>query len=108
MIHEFGKFRTTWDIVVIILSIWICITQPFDIAFEPETFQTKIYSAFNFFIDGVFIFDIILNFRTTISDFITGEEVLNKKKIARKYIRGRFFIDLAAAVPFELISQYLI
>jgi hypothetical protein len=49
-----------------------------------------------------------LNFRTTISDFVTGEEITDKKKIARKYIFGRFCIDIAAAIPFELLSQYLI
>jgi hypothetical protein len=108
MLHEFGKFRTTWDVMVIILSIWICITQPFDVAFEPETFKSKAYYGFNYFTDAIFIFDIILNFRTTISDFITGVEIMNQRKIAKKYIYGRFFLDLIAAIPFELLSQYLI
>ena len=105
MLSEFGRFRTSWDIVVIILSVWICLTQPFDVAFEPETFKTRIYSIFNFFIDVVFILDIILNFRTTISDFITGEEITDKRKIARKYFFGRFFLDLVAAIPFELLCE---
>ena len=83
MLHEFGRFRTSWDVLVIILSVWICLTQPFDIAFEPEIFKTNQYSSFNYFTDGVFIFDIFLNFRTTISDFITGEEITDKKKITR-------------------------
>jgi hypothetical protein len=104
LLSEFGRFRTSWDVVVIILSVWICLTQPFDVAFEPDTFKTRLYSSFNFFVDGVFIIDIILNFRTTISDFITGEEITDKRKIARKYFFGRFFLDLIAAIPFELLS----
>jgi hypothetical protein len=104
LLSEFGRFRTSWDVVVIILSVWICLTQPFDVVFEPDTFKTRLYSSFNFFVDGVFILDIILNFRTTISDFITGEEITDKRKIAGKYFFGRFFLDLVAAIPFELLS----
>jgi len=52
----------------------------------------------------VFILDILFNFRTTISDFITGEEVTDSKKIAVNYIKGRFLLDLLAAIPFEMIS----
>jgi hypothetical protein len=52
----------------------------------------------------VFILDMIFNFRTTISDFITGDEVTDSKKIAINYLKGRFILDLIAAIPFEMIS----
>ncbi len=52
----------------------------------------------------IFILDILFNFRTTISDYITGEEITNVKKITRNYLNGRFLFDLLAGIPFELIS----
>jgi hypothetical protein len=50
--------------------------------------------------------DMIFNFRTTISDFITGDEVTDSKKIAINYLKGRFIFDLIAAIPFEMISYH--
>lgn len=108
LIHENGKFRTSWDIFVIILSIQISFTQPFDIAFEPTAFRTFSFSVFNYMTDVIFILDIIFNFRTTISDFITGEEIMSIRKITQSYIKGRFVLDLMAAIPFELLSQFLL
>ena len=66
--------------------------------------QTQTYRSINYIFDVVFILDILFNFRTTISDFITGEEITDSKKIAMNYIKGRFFLDLLAAIPFEMIS----
>ena len=72
LIQESGKFRTTWDIIIIILSIWISFAQPFEIAFNPPGMKEGSFKNFNYFIDIMFITDVVLNFRTTIYDFITG------------------------------------
>ena len=104
MIHENKQFRTCWDIFVIVLSIWICFVVPFDIAFQPLTMKSFGFKVFNHVIDAIYVVDIFLNFRTTISDFVTGDEITDSKEIAIQYLKGRFFIDLLAAIPFELIS----
>ena len=74
LIHESNKFRTSWDIFIIVLSLWICFLIPIDIAFQPQSLETIGYKAFNHVIDAIFILDVFFNFRTTISDFITGDE----------------------------------
>jgi hypothetical protein len=89
---------------VILLSLVICFILPFEIAFEPASFHSTFYEVYNYFCDSIFIIDIFLNFRTTISDFITGKEITSSKRIAIAYIKGRFFLDLIAAIPFEVIS----
>jgi hypothetical protein len=89
------------------LSLWICFTLPLDIAFEPEGFKNDAYAIFNYLTDAIFLIDIVFNFRTTIQDFITGNEITDSKQIAMKYIKGRFFFDLLAAVPFEFISNLM-
>ena len=65
--------------MIILLSLWICFTLPLDIAFEPATFNSRIYTIFNYTTDALFALDIIFNFRTTISDFITGDEITDSK-----------------------------
>jgi hypothetical protein len=96
-------FRWYWDVAIIAFALWVCFTTPLDIAFEPMTFRYKNTIAFNEFIDVMFIADIFLNFRTTISDFITGDEVTDSKQIAMKYLKGQFIFDLIAAIPMDLI-----
>jgi hypothetical protein len=64
-----------------------------------ETF----FSATNWIIDFFFFLDILVNFRTTFIDQKTGDEVFNGKKIARNYIKSRFWIDFLATIPFDKV-----
>ena len=57
----------------------------------------------NHVIDFIFFLDIILNFRTSYQNILTGDEVTNAKRIAINYIKGRFWIDLLASIPFEIV-----
>lgn len=79
LIHENSRLRTSWDIFVILLSLWICFTLPVDIAFEPEGLKNGAFTIFNYLTDAIFLIDIMFNFRTTIQDFITGDEVTDSK-----------------------------
>ncbi len=92
-----------WDFIIIGLGLWVCFTTPLDVAFEPISFKQRNFVIFNEFIDVLFIIDIILNFRTSISNFITGDEISDSKTIAIKYLKGQFIIDLIAAIPIDLI-----
>lgn len=58
------------------------------------------------FRQAVFIFDVILNFRTT---FVSksGNVVFNPSLISRNYIRSWFVIDLFAAIPIDLFTLFL-
>lgn len=54
----------------------------------------------NGMIDLVFLFDIILNFRTSYVDPINGEEILDPVLISSKYLTEmRFYIDVLSTVP---------
>jgi hypothetical protein len=54
----------------------------------------------------LFGLDIFLNFRTTIVNDLTEEEIVDSKEIARVYLKGRFIIDLIAFIPFDGIVLY--
>ena len=34
----------------------------------------------------------------------TGEEVFDLKKIAKNYLKGRFWVDVLASLPFDVIG----
>lgn len=92
-----------WDLFVILLSIWNSYTLPVEIAFQPEFFSTVGVTFINHIIDVVFFLDIFLNFRTSYQNILTGDEVTEPNQIAINYIKGRFWIDVLASIPFELV-----
>jgi hypothetical protein len=85
------------------MSLWICLSVPFDIAFQPSVFLDPGQSSLNQLIDAAYIIDIAFNFRTTITDFLTGDEIHEGRIIARQYLRSTFIIDLLAAIPYDII-----
>lgn len=95
-----------WDLFVILLAIWNSYTLPVEIAFQPLFFKEPGVSFANHVIDAIFFFDIVLNFRTTYQNILTGDEVTEPKRIAINYVKGRFWIDLLSSIPFELVLPF--
>lgn len=59
-------------------------------------------------IDIFFFFDMLVAFRTTYIDLFTGQEMSEPKLIAKNYLRGQFWIDLLATVPFDSFIELII
>lgn len=96
-----SKFKVYWDLLIIFLSIWNAIQLPLEFAF-PEIFEGKKgIDAAEKFTDLLFAFDILINFRTAYIDSHTDELITDPKKIAMNYIKGRFWVDLCASIPFN-------
>lgn len=79
IIKSNGRFRTSWDIYVVILSLWNCFTLPVDIAFQPSSFDSTAIKIFNNLIDISFLMDLFLNFRTTVSLDLYSDEIQEPK-----------------------------
>ena len=47
--------------------------------------------------------DIIVNFRTTFFHSTTGNEIYEPKEIAKHYLKGRFWPDILATIPFDTL-----
>lgn len=104
MISYSSDTRLYWDCWIIILAIWNSLYIPYDIAFSPSISDNWLMIFFNALIDFNFFIDIILTFRTTYYDS-DGEEVFDWKKIAKKYLLGRFFIDLISTIPLDSMGN---
>ncbi len=59
----------------------------------------------NFIVDFFFFIDIIVAFKTSYMDTITGEEVVDYRRIAKRYMKGRFWIDILAVIPIDYIAE---
>ena len=65
-----------------------------------ELAEVPAYQTLDLIINILFIFDIVIGFRTTYFDSL-GNEIRSPKLIAKKYIGGMFFVDLFSSIPYR-------
>lgn len=53
-----------WDLLISVILLVTCFITPFNLAFSEEVDKVKLYVAFNYSIDFLFLIDIIINFNT--------------------------------------------
>ena len=125
IILHYSPYKQVWDWFVLLLVLYTAVLTPYSAAFflrigddpqENSTTQNTTAApeerlpyekqAFHLFVidlvvDFMFIVDILTNFLTTyVAD---GEVITDRRKIAKHYLRGWFFIDALAAVPFDMV-----
>jgi len=64
--------RIKWDLVVMSLAIWNCISIPFFMAFKPDVAKSPGIMALDVIVNILFIIDILVNFRTSYMHPRTG------------------------------------
>lgn len=97
-------FIEIWEILIMITACWNVFWLPISIAFRASNETAELIDII---VDIFFVLDIILVFRTSIFDE-TGEEVLNRKKIARNYLKGKFTVDVLSAIPFDKVALFFL
>ena len=65
------------------------------------TYDTQAWIYINGFVDVCFLLDIIIIFNKTIFDE-NFQIVIDRKIIAAQYIKGWFFVDVLAIIPFDM------
>ena len=99
-----GNFRVVWDMYIGLLLLYVAAWVPYRVTFLGDL--GEILQLTEHMVDISFGVDIILNFFT--GYFIVGGEadgdlVYDQKKIALKYVKSFFIIDLVATLPFDLM-----
>lgn len=65
------------------------------------------FNLFDSSIDILFMIDVFINFRTSYINSKTGEEIFDLKMIAKNYLRGRFWLDILASLPLDILTLFL-
>jgi voltage-gated potassium channel len=99
LISEESRFRTRWDVFVVLLVIVTGIAIPLQIAFVREV--TLGGSVLVYLLDLVFLVDIGLNFRTTYR--AGGAEVRDPGRIGARYRRSLLPLDVVSTVPLDML-----
>ena len=93
--------------------LWTATVTPFEVAFiaqGPGSSRIWLLYALNRMIDAVFVVDILLSFfipfRQPAKQCASGGGwVYSNGAIARRYLRSWFALDVATAIPFEVIME---
>ena len=102
MLPPESKGKKLWNKFIVVLVLYTCISVPLVLCFNLD------YGAPNnipqvvadYLIDVCFVVDMAPTFRTTFFD-ADNELVLDKKLIARMYLRTTFGWDLAGTLPLD-------
>ena len=92
--------KSRWDIFMTYCLIFTCISTPIFISFHEDEPGLDEWETVNLIVDFFFAMDIIVVFFSAFydDDFVIIDEF---KYIARNYIFGWFFLDVAAITPFD-------
>ena len=96
MLPPNSVFKHYWDILILLFVLYYALLIPLQLAYELRT-----NVGLEIFIDFLFMFDILVNFRTTFYDE-DNQIVLDTKVVARRYLRTWFGVDLVASMPYNL------
>mmetsp|Transcript_17298 Transcript_17298/g.31132 ORF Transcript_17298/g.31132 Transcript_17298/m.31132 type:complete len:849 (+) Transcript_17298:1305-3851(+) len=96
-----GKCQARWASVTSFLAVCTIFAVPFLLAFTPDLAASKEMVGLEIAVDTIYIFDILLTFRTSFISSYTGDEISSPKEIALHYLGGKFIIDVLAAFPFD-------
>jgi hypothetical protein len=107
MIRYSDPRKFWWDVLVLVLSIFICYLLPLEIAFEPVFGHTMWWHAAEYFIEAIFVIDVLVHFNTSEYDK-DGNEVFDYIHIAKSYLSEfHFWIDMLATIPLGVICYII-
>ncbi|KAM4715508.1 voltage-gated delayed rectifier potassium channel KCNH4 [Anableps anableps] len=105
---HYSVSKALWDWLILLATFYVAVTVPYNVSFSPHddsipASRSTIVS--DILVEMLFIIDIILNFRTTYVSQ-SGQVVYEARSICIHYATTWFFVDLVAALPFDLLYAF--
>ncbi|KAL4109771.1 hypothetical protein PRIC1_001466 [Phytophthora ramorum] len=99
MVNPHTSLYKLWQLLTLLIIIYQSIMLPFALAFGSND-----TTAVDILMSSIFAFDIVVAFNTPIAED-TDESVYitDRWRIASTYLRGWFFFDLLACMPFDYV-----
>eukprot|EP01029_Cantina_marsupialis_P008279 TRINITY_DN1966_c1_g2_i3.p1 TRINITY_DN1966_c1_g2~~TRINITY_DN1966_c1_g2_i3.p1 ORF type:complete len:1326 (+),score=370.72 TRINITY_DN1966_c1_g2_i3:205-4182(+) len=101
VVHPQATLKMVWDLMLAVLIMYSLLVAPFFLGFDIE--QTGHWSIIEAVLEGIFIFDVIVNFFTAYQE-IDRNLVFKKRQIALRYLKTWFVVDLLSSIPFTWID----
>lgn len=91
-----------WSMLLVVCAILTVLFESYEVAFVPAGLQTSASTIFLYLLTVVFLVDIAVNFNLAFEDH--DMVVYDRRKIARRYLRGTFWLDLISVLPIYAIA----
>ncbi|XP_047456684.1 potassium voltage-gated channel subfamily H member 8 isoform X2 [Mugil cephalus] len=110
---HYGTFKAGWDWLILLATFYVAVTVPYNVCFtvvggrdegSSSTLRSP-PSVSDILVEILFILDILLNFRTTFVS-TSGQVVYDARSICVHYVTTWLFVDLIAALPFDLLYAF--
>ncbi|XP_040291696.1 potassium voltage-gated channel subfamily H member 4 [Bufo bufo] len=105
---HYSIFKALWDWLILLATFYVAVTVPYNVCFtghDDSVSAARSTIVSDIAVEMLFILDIILNFRTTYVSQ-SGQVVYNPRSICIHYLATWFFVDLIAALPFDLLYAF--
>ncbi|KAM3863800.1 potassium voltage-gated channel subfamily H member 4a [Diretmus argenteus] len=109
---HYSVSKALWDWLILLATFYVAVTVPYDVCFvsheeggDRDSLATHSTIGSDIAVEMLFILDIILNFRTTYVSQ-SGQVVYDARSIYLHYCTTWFFVDLIAALPFDLLYAF--
>ncbi|KAM4698553.1 voltage-gated delayed rectifier potassium channel KCNH8-like [Rhinophrynus dorsalis] len=106
---HYGTFKAGWDWLILLATFYVAVTVPYNVCFtinrDDNSSSRSPPSVSDIFVEILFMLDILLNFRTTYVSK-SGQVVYDPRSICVHYATTWFFVDLIAALPFDLLYAF--
>lgn len=102
LLHPSSIVAHLWTAWMLFLTCsFIAFIEPVFLAFNDTIANNRSTALIDFFAGACFAADVLFNFRTGVYFINEGriKLVLSPKIVAREYLRGMFWLDFVAAVP---------
>jgi len=98
-----NKYKSIFDVFVLILVAYSCIQSILNMTFNIEQ-SDGMFIVF-YAVESCFYLDFILSFFQGYHDVEEQKKVFEFRKIAIKYLKGWFVIDFISIFPFQVLSS---
>uniref|UniRef100_A0A3B3Z355 PAC domain-containing protein n=1 Tax=Poecilia mexicana TaxID=48701 RepID=A0A3B3Z355_9TELE len=100
---HYGAFKAGWDWLILLATFYVAVTVPYNVCFTAVEIREDVIVAVHTLC--VYVADIVLNFRTTYVS-TSGQVVYDSRSICIHYVTSWLFVDLIAALPFDLLYAF--
>uniref|UniRef100_A0A672K702 Voltage-gated delayed rectifier potassium channel KCNH4 n=1 Tax=Sinocyclocheilus grahami TaxID=75366 RepID=A0A672K702_SINGR len=108
---HYGTFKAGWDWLILLATFYVAVTVPYNVCFTVVGGRDELMTPRNppsvsdILVEILFMLDIVLNFRTTFVS-TSGQVVYDARSICVHYVTTWLFVDLIAALPFDLLYAF--
>lgn len=102
LVLPWSKPYKLWSMFLVACAILTVLFESYEVAFVPAGLQVSASTIFLYFLTFLFLVDMLLNFNLAFEE--RDRIVDDRGRIAKRYLKGTFWLDLISVFPFYAIA----